>query len=149
MKTKCSAAISIILWIGITAANFIGSLKIPSHFCLFFQSPQLWMILVLINLFLLEKWFEQKKLKCIIFRISIMLFVFKYLVQQILFEMKVQPIHIVLYCTTLFWALVPLLLIFSFFYGTGTVPYGTVLKKCFNRTRLVVSTKKLVVLDFL
>ena len=76
-----------------------------------------------------------------------MLFVFKYLVQQILFEMKVQPIHIVLYDTIL--GTCAIVAYFSFFYGTGTVPYGTVLKKCFNRTRLVVSTKKLVVLDFL
>ena len=125
MKTKCSAAISIILWIGITAANFIGSLKIPSHFCLFFQSPQLWMILVLINLFLLEKWFEQKKLKCIIFRISIMLFVFKYLVQQILFEMKVQPIHIVLYDTILGTCAIVAYFFFLLRYRYRTVRYRT------------------------
>lgn len=125
MKTKCSAAISIILWIGITAANFIGSLKIPSHFCLFFQSPQLWMILVLINLFITWEMVWTKKLKCIIFRISIMLFVFKYLVQQILFEMKVQPIHIVLYDTILGTCAIVAYFFFLLRYRYRTVRYCT------------------------
>ena len=123
MKTKCSAAISIILWIGITAANFIGSLKIPSHFCLFFQSPQLWMILVLIDLFITWEMVWTKKLKCIIFRISIMLFVFKYLVQQILFEMKVQPIHNVLYDTILGTCAIVAYFFFLLRYRYRTVPY--------------------------
>ena len=52
-----------------------------------------------------------------------MLFVFKYLVQQILFEMKVQPIHIVLYDTIL--GTCAIVAYFPFFYGTGTVPYRT------------------------
>ena len=94
------------------------------------------MILVLINLFIVWEMVWTNNLKGIIFRISSMLFLFTYWYNKYYFRWmyNLSTLHVRPYSEHL--------------YGSNIAYFFFVVTKCFDRTRLVVSTKKLVVLHF-